>query len=181
MQIIPAPDKALVPDVVVDAKGVLHMVYGLGDDAWYVRSLDNGGTFSPPVRVNSAGKVELTMGERGPKLAVGSDGSIHVVWADRWSPGAECRVRYSRSTNGGQSFEPVKQISPMPGVDGATIAADGEGNVLVFWHVFRSTARRSAQRTLDLPVPLDRQRSQFRLRGACQRSPTSRTWPARCA
>lgn len=24
----------------------------------------------------------------------------------------------------------------MPGVDGATIAADGEGNVLVFWHVF---------------------------------------------
>jgi hypothetical protein len=24
----------------------------------------------------------------------------------------------------------------MPGVDGATIAADGQGNVLVFWHVF---------------------------------------------
>jgi hypothetical protein len=136
VRIIAAPDKALVPDVVVDAKGVLHMVYGLGDHAWYVRSTDNGGTFSPPVQINSAGKVELRMGERGPKLAVGNDGSIHVVWADRWSPGAQCRVRYSRSTDDGKSFEPAKQVSPMPGVDGATIAADGEGNVLVFWHVF---------------------------------------------
>ena len=76
------------------------------------------------------------MGERGPKLAVGNDGGIHVVWADRWSQGAQCRVRYARSTNGGSSFEPVQQISPMPGVDGATTTADGEGNVLVFWHVF---------------------------------------------
>ena len=136
VQIIRAPDKALVPDVVVDAKGVLHMVYGLGADAWYVRSTDNGATFSSRVRVNLTGEVELRMGERGPKLAVGSDGSIHVVWADRWSPGTECRVRYSRSTNGGSSFEPAMQISPMPGVDGATITADGEGNVLAFWHVF---------------------------------------------
>ena len=136
VQIVRAPDTALVPDVVVDAKGVLHMVYGLGDNAWYVHSMDNGATFSPPVRVNSVGKVELRMGERGPKLAVGNDGGIHVVWADRWSQGAQCRVRYARSTNGGSSFEPVQQISPMPGVDGATIAADDEGNVLVFWHVF---------------------------------------------
>ena len=104
VRIIPAPDKAFVPDVVMDANGVLHMVYALGDDAWYVRSKDNGGTFSLPVRINSAGKVELRMGERGPKLAVGSDGSIHVVWADRWSPGVECRVRYARSIDGGQEL-----------------------------------------------------------------------------
>jgi hypothetical protein len=116
VRIISAPDKALVPDVVVDAKGVLHMVYGLGDHAWCVHSTDNGDTFSQPVRVNSAGKVELRMGERGPKLSVGKDGSIHVVWADRWSPAAKCCVRYSRSTDGGKSFEPAKQVSPMPGV-----------------------------------------------------------------
>jgi len=108
----------------------------LGDHAWYVRSRDDGRTFTRPVQVNATGKVELRMGERGPKLAVGGDGSIHVVWADRWSPGAQCRVRYARSIDGGRSFQPVRQISPMPGVDGATLAADGEGNVLVFWHVF---------------------------------------------
>jgi len=78
VRIIPAPDKALVPDVAVDAKGTLHMVCGLGDHAWHFHSMDNGG----------------------------------------------------------KRFEPAKQVSPMPGVDGATMTADGEGNVLVFWHVF---------------------------------------------
>jgi hypothetical protein len=136
VHLVRPPEGSLVPDVVMDAKGRLHMVYGLGDHAWYVSSIDDGRTFGPPVRVNSEGAVQLTMGERGPKLAVGTDGSIHVAWVDRWSPGAKVLVRYSRSIDGGKSFEPAKRISSMPGVDGATMTADGEGNVLVFWHVF---------------------------------------------
>ena len=134
--IIRLPDKALVPDVAMDAGGVLHMVYGLGDHALYVRSSDNGSTFTEPVRVNAEGKVQLTMGERGPKLALGAGGSVHIVWADRWSPGAKVYVRHARSIDGGKSFEPAKQVSTMPGIDGATLAADAEGNVLAFWHVF---------------------------------------------
>ena len=98
----------------MDVAGVLHMVYGLGDDAWYVRSRDNGGTFTAPVRVNSEGKVCLTMGERGPKLALGRDSSIHVVWGDRWSPGVKCYVRYARSVDGGKSFEPPSRFRPCP-------------------------------------------------------------------
>ena len=47
------PEGALVPDVMMDGTGVLHMVYGLGDDAWYGRSADNGRTFSPPVKNNA--------------------------------------------------------------------------------------------------------------------------------
>lgn len=134
VRIVRIPDKALVPDVAVDAKGVLHMVYGLGDNAYYVRSTDDGQTFTAPVQVNAEGKVQLTMGERGPKLAVASDGSVHVAWADRWSPGVKVFVRYSRSLDGGRSFAPAKQISSMPGVDGVTMTADGQGNVLAFWH-----------------------------------------------
>ena len=74
MRVLPLPEGALVPDVMMDGAGVLHMVYGLGDDAWYVRSADNGRTFSLPVRVNTEGKVTLKMGERGPKLALGRVG-----------------------------------------------------------------------------------------------------------
>lgn len=135
--IIRLPSDTFVPDVAVDAKGILHMVFGRGDHAWYVRSADNGMTLSEPVAVNSEGKVGLTMGERGPKIALGADGSIHVVWADRWSPGAKCYVKYARSTDGGRTFERPRQISSMPGVDGVTMAADADGNVLVFWHVFQ--------------------------------------------
>src|SRR5512137_1518247 len=75
-QIIHLLDRALVPDVAVDAKGIMHMVYGLGDHAWYVRSADNGATLTAPVKVNTEGKVSLTMGERGPKMSVGGDGVI---------------------------------------------------------------------------------------------------------
>jgi hypothetical protein len=134
VDVVHLPDGALVPDVVMDEAGVLHMVYGMGDDAWYVRSGDNGRTFSPPVKVNAEGKVTLKMGERGPKLALGRAGSIHVVWADQWSSGVKVYPRYSRSLDGGKTFEPPRAVASLFGIDGLTLAADGEGNVIVFFH-----------------------------------------------
>jgi hypothetical protein len=135
VHVVQAPAQCLAPDVVVDIKGVLHMVYGLEHHACYVRSADNGATLTPPVKVSSTGMVETKMGERGPKLPVGSDGSIHVVWMDEWAPGVKTFVRYSRSLDGGRSFEPLKTLSAMSGVDGVTLTADGKGHVLAFWHV----------------------------------------------
>ncbi|MCX6927557.1 MAG: sialidase family protein [Verrucomicrobia bacterium] len=135
VNVVQAPAQCLVPDVFMDAKGLLHMVYGLAHDAYYVYSADNGATFSAPVKVNSTGMVETKMGERGPKLAVGSEGCIHVVWVDEWAPGVRTFVRYSRSLDGGKSFEPLKTVSATSGVDGVTLTADAKGNVLAFWHV----------------------------------------------
>jgi hypothetical protein len=132
--VIQAPKGCFVPDVLMDAKGVLHMVYALNHHAWYVRSSDNGATFTSPVKVNTEGQVTFTMGERGPKLALGVDGAIHVAWQDLWSPGAKVFARHSRSRDGGMTFEPPKAVASNPGADGVSIAADDKGNVLVFWH-----------------------------------------------
>ncbi|OHB76098.1 MAG: hypothetical protein A2Z25_09035 [Planctomycetes bacterium RBG_16_55_9] len=134
VNIVHLPKGALVPDVMMDETGVLHMVYGMGDDAWYMRSADNGRTFSMPVKVNTEGKVTLKMGERGPKLALGKGGSIHVVWADQWSPGVKVYPRYSRSMDGGRTFEPPRALASLFGIDGLTIAADDEENVVAFFH-----------------------------------------------
>ncbi len=147
VHIVPLPEGALVPDVMMDTRGILHLVYGLGDDAWYVRSIDNGGTFTSPVKVNTVGKVTLTMGERGPKLALGKAGpaatktrgrveepSIHVVWADQWSPGVQVYPRYSRSLDGGKTFEPPRALASLTGIDGLTVAADSNGTVVAFFH-----------------------------------------------
>lgn len=147
VRVVHLPEGALVPDVAMDGGGVLHMVYGLGDNAWYVCSADNGRTFSPPVRVNTEGKVTLKMGERGPKMAVSRASSprveggtpsaretIHVVWADQWSPGVKVYPRYSRSLDGGKTFEPPRALASLFGIDGLTVAADGEGNVVAFFH-----------------------------------------------
>jgi hypothetical protein len=147
VRVLSLPEGALVPDVMMETRGVLHLVYGLGDDAWYVRSADNGRTFSPPVKVNAVGKVTLTMGERGPKLALGQGGmltanarfrvwepSIHVVWADQWSPGVQVYPRYSRSLDGGKTFEPPRALASLTGIDGLTVAADDAGTVVAFFH-----------------------------------------------
>jgi hypothetical protein len=146
VRVLTLPEGALVPDVMMDGAGVLHMVYGLGDDAWYVRSADNGQIFSSPVKVNTVGKVTLTMGERGPKLALGQSvmltnartrvwgPSIHVVWADKWSPGVQVYPRYSRSLDGGRTFEPPRALASLSGIDGLTLAADSAGTVVAFFH-----------------------------------------------
>jgi hypothetical protein len=130
-----APEGCFVPDAAMGARGVLHRVYGLNRNAYHVRSTDNGAMFTPPVQVNSAGEVEYRMGERGPKLAVGGDGVIHVVWMDCWAPGVKTYVRYSRSLDGGRSFGSLQTLSTASGVDGATVTADGRGHVVAFWHV----------------------------------------------
>ena len=134
VNVIKAPAGCFVPDVIVDSKGTVHMVYALNKNAYYVHSADNGKTFSEPVKVNSEGTVCFTMGERGPKLAVGGDGVIHVVWMDIWAPGVKTFARHACSTDGGKTFQPLKIISSMSGNDGLTIAADDKGNVLAFWH-----------------------------------------------
>jgi hypothetical protein len=91
--------------------------------------------------------VEFKMGERGPKLAVGRDGGIHVVWVDCWAPGVATFVRYARSRDEGRSFESLQTVSSMNGVDGVTMAADGAGHVLVFWHVAHPPQRDIPQAT----------------------------------
>ncbi len=135
VKIVQAPSGCFVPDVAVDSKGVLHMVYALNRNAYYMRSADNGARFSRPVQVNSEGTVGFTMGERGPKLSIGGDGVIHVVWANIWSPGVSTFAYYARSLDGGKTFDKRKLVSSMESPDGLTMAADGAGHVLVFWHV----------------------------------------------
>jgi hypothetical protein len=134
VNLIAAPAGSLVPDVVMDNNGILHMVYAANQNAYYIRSTDNGATYTAPVQVNSSGTVEYNMGERGPKLSVGSDGVIHVAWMDHWSVGVNVYARYSRSTDGGSTFENLKTVSATFGVDGVTVAADGNDHVFVFWH-----------------------------------------------
>jgi len=51
------PNGGIQPEVVVDAAGVLHMVYFSGEpragNLFYVRSSDFGKTFSTPIQINS--------------------------------------------------------------------------------------------------------------------------------
>lgn len=80
-------------------------------DIWFVRSLDGGQSWSPPMRVND----DLTQTDQfEPWLAVKPDGTIDVAWYDRRldpQRDAAWDVYMAKSINGGQSFGPNIRVT----------------------------------------------------------------------
>jgi hypothetical protein len=140
------PGKGLQPQVAVDGKGTVHLIYYHGDarngDVAYVRSQDGGATFSRPLRVNSRPGSAVAVGNiRGPHLAVGKNGRVHVVWngsqqAEPRGPDGAAPMLYARLNEEGTAFEPQRNvIQAAYGLDGGgSVATDGAGNVYVAWH-----------------------------------------------
>lgn len=127
---IVVPGGGMCPSVLFDGSR-LHLVYGRKGLAYYTSSSDGGRTFSPSVELGGRKYAGDVGHERGPRMALGKDGSIHVVWLN--SPAA--KVFYSRSTDGGRTFSEPRNLAPRTnGVDGATVAADGSGEVYAVWN-----------------------------------------------
>jgi hypothetical protein len=148
--VVRLPPGGVQPQAAVDDRGRVHVVYFAGDpaagDVFYAR-LD-GRTLSTPVRVNRQPGSAIAMGTvRGPHMAVGRGGRVHVAWMG--SAAATPRVNgkaapmlYARSTAAGDgtaagdAFEPERNvIRGAVGLDGGgSVAADRDGNVYVAWH-----------------------------------------------
>ena len=146
IQIRRVPNGGVQPQVDVDAKGVVHLVYLSGDpshtDVSYSRSTDGGATWTSPIRVNSQPGSALSIGTvRGAQMAVGRDGHVYVAWmgssiAEPQAPRGLAPMLFSRLSDDGKSFEPQRNlITSHPGLDGGgSVAADRAGNVFVAWH-----------------------------------------------
>lgn len=145
------PGGGIQPQVVTDDRGVLHMLYYAGDPrhgtVFYVRSPDGGRTFATPLEVNAVGSAIAAGTIRGPQIAVGSAGRVHVAWngssdarlqgpinPDSGKPGAP--MLYTRLNDAGNAFEPERNLMHRSfGLDGGgSVAADRDGNVYVVWH-----------------------------------------------
>jgi RNA polymerase sigma factor (sigma-70 family) len=147
--LVRVPDHGIQPQVAVDAKGVVHLVYFKGEpgagDLFYTTSKD-GVHFKPhPLRVNSQAASAIAIGNiRGAHLAVGKNGRVHVAWngSEKARPLAPGKGRwlnpmlYTRLNDEGTAFEPQRNLITSAAVldGGGSVAADGMGNVYVFWH-----------------------------------------------
>jgi hypothetical protein len=140
------PEGGIQPQSVVDSKGVLHLIYFKGEagagDVFYVTRQNYGAKFSMPLQVNSKpGSVIATGNVRGAHLAIGKNGRVHVAFmgsdeAEPRGPDKETPLIYTRMNDEGTEFEPQRNvIQSAYGLNGgASIAADGAGNVYVTWH-----------------------------------------------
>lgn len=140
------PSHGIQPQTAVDAKGVVHLIYFKGDpaagDIFYVRSEDGVHFSKEPLRVNSHPGSAMAIGNiRGAHLALGKNGRVHVAWngtqkALPKAAGDALPMLYTRMNDAGTAFEAQRNvIQSAVGLDGGgTVAADGAGNVYVFWH-----------------------------------------------
>ncbi len=161
VQVLAAPEQGIQPRALVDTKGVLHLVWyagsAKGGNLFHATRLENK-TWSTPVRVNSIADSAVAAGTiRGAQVAIGRDGCLHVVWNgfDANAPkGTPLPLYYTRSLDGGNTFEPQRAVSgdwPLDG--GGAVAADPQGKVHVLWHAGPhgegETARRIFIRTSE--------------------------------
>jgi hypothetical protein len=150
--LIRVPNNGIQPEAVVDAQGVVHLLYFSGEpragDLFYVRSTDSGRTFSTPVRINSQPGSAIGTGTiRGGQLALGRGGRVHVTWngsdiampkgvANPANGQPTAPFLYARSNPEGTRFEPQRNLTTRGYfIDGGgSIAADRVGNVYAVWH-----------------------------------------------
>jgi hypothetical protein len=160
------PDHGIQPQVAVDAKGVVHLIYFKGDpangDLFYSRSED-GIHFKHALRVNSHPGSAIAIGNiRGAQFALGKSGRVHVAWngsqkAEPRAPGKASPMLYTRLNDAGTAFEPQRNlIQSAVGLDGGgSVAADGAGNVYVFWHAPAPGKKDEDQRRVWVAVSTD--------------------------
>jgi hypothetical protein len=126
------PNEGQNPELAIDARGILHLVYGRGNDAWYTQSANRGRTWREPVKINSHPAIVTVGGERGPRLALGKEGTIHVAWTGNYKQ--DGGVWYTRSVDGGLSFAAERNLLDTKiGTDGVSLAVGTDGRVWVFW------------------------------------------------
>ena len=160
VMVIRLPGGGIQPQVAVDANGIAHVVYFVGDpangDLFYATL--SGDTFSKSVRVNSESGSAIAVGTvRGAQIAVGRSGRVHVAWngsgrAAPKAPGGETPMLYARLDPSRSAFEPQRNVvQAATGLDGGgAIAADDRGRVFIAWHAGGPTSKGEGDRRVWL-------------------------------
>src|SRR5207253_2325636 len=117
IHILRIPEGGLQPQVIMDSKAALHLIYLKGEpracDVFYVRRESGKTNFSVPLRVNSQPGSGIAIGTvRGEQLALGRNGRIYVAWngssATEPKSADGSPMLYARLNDAGTAFEPQR-------------------------------------------------------------------------
>lgn len=113
-------------DLAIGPQGTLYAAWTEYEGPLRVaRSTDGGQSFGEPHRV-AGGPGRLPA--RGPTLAVGADGTVHLAWTVGGDVDAD--IRYARSDDGAVTFSRPRRIAPADGhADAPKLALDADGTL----------------------------------------------------
>ena len=125
-----------MPTIARDGKGILHLVYGSGDSLLYVRSNNNGGSFSKPQLVDIIPGLAVNA-TRGPQVTVTKNGVSVLAATDAgniWS--------FTKSQQGnwpkGKRVNDVDSVNLEGFVD---VASNGGSDLFAVWLDLRGNKR----------------------------------------
>ncbi len=117
------------PQMTVDEKGIVRLIFGAKERIFYSISMDKGSTFSKPVLVGDLWEMHLGM-TRGPQLASSRDYSI-VTAIDK-----KGNIHSFRLTHENQKWEKIQNVNDLEASapEGLmSIAADNQNNFYAVW------------------------------------------------
>lgn len=84
--------------------GNIYVSWGASSPLRFARSTDHGNTWKG--KGNDAPGTSLVSFSFAPEMSVSPDGTLHILWHNDSSS----QINYLRSTDGGNSFEPVRTV-----------------------------------------------------------------------
>ena len=138
---------ARAPSLTVDDEGAVHLAWTVGEDRaadiHIAKSVDRGRSFGEPrVVFETDGHADA------PSIAVDGKGTLHLVYAESPAgPFERYHIRYTRSNDGGATFEEPREISspqtePLESASFPVLNLDGEGDPYVVWELVPSREHR---------------------------------------
>lgn len=107
---LPSAHCAKAPMPAFSADGRLWLSFASHGHVYVTYSSNGGQAFSTPIAVNPLPEPIYADGENRPKLAFGADGEIYVSWTRKLAAEYSGEIRFSRSLDGGASFETPRSI-----------------------------------------------------------------------
>lgn len=100
------------PSAHVASDGRLWVVFAWQGHAWVTWSDDLGKQYSEPVRVNPEPENIEVSGENRPKILLDEPhNTLYISWTEKTEGMHTGNIRFTRSTDGGQTFEAVRTIN----------------------------------------------------------------------
>ena len=135
------------PSLAVGADNAVYLAWTVGEDRaadiHVAKSGDAGRSFGAPrIAFESDGHADA------PKIAVDSEGTVHLVYAESPAgPFDRYHIRYTRSNDGARTFDKPREISsPLPEAfesgNFTALSVDGEDKLYVLWELFPGRERR---------------------------------------
>jgi hypothetical protein len=108
-----APQHPQQPQVAVDGRGIVHLVYGIGDTVVYRQSRDKGRTFGEPVELTYAHAMSLGM-RRWPRIAVSGNAVCITAIGGKQGKGRDGDLLAMHSADGGKTWRGPVQVNDTP-------------------------------------------------------------------